>query len=39
VNLAGIALALDLLDEITLLKSRLEGTLPSPDPSSTILVE
>jgi chaperone modulatory protein CbpM len=39
VNLAGIALALDLLDEITALKSRLEGARPSPDPSSTVLVD
>jgi len=39
VNLAGIALALDLLDEIAELKSRLEGARPSPDPSSTVLVE
>ena len=39
VNLAGIALALDLLDEITALKSRLEGARPSNDPSSTVLVE
>ena len=39
VNLAGIALALDLLDEITALKSRLEGARSFHDPSSTILVE
>ena len=39
VNLAGIALALDLLDEITTLRSRLEGARPSTDPSSTVLVE
>ena len=39
VNLAGIALALDLLDEITALKSRLAGTRSSNDPPSTILVE
>ncbi|HQZ16906.1 MAG TPA: chaperone modulator CbpM [Vicinamibacteria bacterium] len=39
VNLAGIALALDLLDEITLLKSRLASTRSSSDPPSTILVE
>jgi len=39
VNLAGIALALDLLDEITALKSRLEGARPFHDPSSTVLVE
>ena len=39
VNLAGIALALDLLDEITRLKSRLAGTRSSDDPPSTILVE
>lgn len=39
VNLAGIALALDLLDEINSLRSRLQGARPSDDPSSTILVE
>jgi len=37
-NLAGIALALDLLDEIAALRSRLEGTRALA-PSSTILVE
>jgi len=39
VNLAGIALALDLLDEITALRSRLEGARSPHDPSSTIVVE
>lgn len=39
VNLAGIALALDLLDEITALRSRLEGARSSHDPSSIVLVE
>ena len=39
VNLAGIALALDLLDEITALRSRLEGAGPSNDPHSIVLVE
>jgi chaperone modulatory protein CbpM len=39
VNLAGIALALDLLDEIEALRSRLGGACSSHDPSSTILVE
>jgi hypothetical protein len=39
VNLAGIALALDLLDEITALKSRLEAARSSHDPSSTLMVE
>lgn len=39
INLAGIALALNLLDEISALKSRLEGARPPHDPSSTILVE
>jgi chaperone modulatory protein CbpM len=39
VNLSGIALALDLLDEINSLRSRLEGARPSDDPPSTILVE
>lgn len=39
VNLAGIALALDLLDEITALKSKLEGIGPSNDPSSTLQVD
>ncbi len=39
VNLAGIALALDLLDEITALKARLAGTRASNDPPPTILVE
>ena len=38
VNLAGIALALDLLDEITALRSRLEGAGSTNDPS-TVLVE
>ena len=39
VNLAGIALALDLLDEITALRSRLEGARSSEFPPSTVLVE
>ena len=39
VNLAGIAVALNLLDEITALRSRLEGARSSDDPSATILVE
>jgi chaperone modulatory protein CbpM len=39
VNLAGIALALDLLDEITALRSRLEGARSAHDPSSTIVVD
>ena len=39
VNLAGIALALDLLDEITALRSRLEGARSSEYPPSTVLVE
>ena len=39
VNLAGLALALDLLDEISALRSRLESVGSPHDPSSTILVE
>lgn len=39
VNLAGIALALNLLDEIAALKSRLEGVRPSDDPSPPVLAE
>jgi chaperone modulatory protein CbpM len=38
-NLAGIALALDLLDEINALRSRLEGARSSHAPSSVVLVE
>lgn len=39
VNLAGIALALNLLDEIAALKSRLEGVRPSDGPSPPVLAE
>jgi chaperone modulatory protein CbpM len=38
-NLAGIALALNLLDEITALRSRLEGARSSHAASSIVLVE
>ena len=39
VNLAGIALALNLLDEINALRSRLAGARSPHDPFSTIRVE
>ncbi len=39
VNLAGIALALNLLDEITALRSRLGGSPALHDPAADILAE
>ena len=39
VNLAGIALALNLLDEIAVLKSRREGIRPSDDSPPPVLTD
>jgi chaperone modulatory protein CbpM len=39
INLAGIAVALDLLDEIALLRSRLQGDLARDDDGALLLVE